>query len=139
MAEVTITGLREVLKNMGAATKDIEGAVAAAIWQEGLDILGKSVKQVPVDSGTLKRSAYAAPPKGKDHEVEIGYGTDYALAVHEREEVHHTVGNAKYLQRPFEDAQSGYANRVARRAAVNFKGKVKPGGVNSLYPKTPQS
>lgn len=135
----TVTGMEEVLKKMGAASVDMTRAVNAAIWQEAQDILGKSVKQVPVKAGHLRGSAYAIPPKdkgGRYGEAEIGYGKKYALPVHDRHEVHHNVGKSNYLKDPFDEAQSGYVDRIARRAAVNFKGKIGVSAIRSKYPET---
>lgn len=46
--------------------------------------------------------------------VNVGYGANYALAVHENKEAHHKEGKqAKYLEQPFRDLQnSGELQRI---------------------------
>lgn len=48
----------------------------------------------------------------------VGYGTDYALAVHEKP-AHHEVGQDNYLRQPYEDMQGGYKQRLAKRTQAN--------------------
>jgi HK97 gp10 family phage protein len=44
----------------------------------GTDIIRRSSRKVPVDSGTLKQSVYL---EGKPFSVEVGYNADYATPV----------------------------------------------------------
>lgn len=60
-------------------------AFGAALHELGLAIMADSVKMVPVDTGRLRSSAFVSGPR-KSHGsvfVMVGYGTRYALAVHE--------------------------------------------------------
>lgn len=106
-------------------------ALAAALYQEGLAIDAKAVKITPVDLGRLKQSHYIGPPieDAKNMFCEIGFGTKYALAVHE---LHST--KSKYLEIPFRAAKGGFIKRLARRAKRNFKQNV---GVQPLAPIRP--
>ena len=47
--------------------------------------------------------------------VGLGYGTDYAVYVHERTELHHDVGEAKFLEKAVQAHLAGMANRVGAR------------------------
>lgn len=137
VASVSVKGVKKTLKKLGATTEEIKAATDAAVWQEGLDIIANSAKIVPVKHSHLKGSAYAAPPR--NGEVEIGYGKDYALPVHDRVEVHHNVGQALYLQKPFEAAQRGWDQRLAKRISLNWKRKIRPGKVRSDFPARPKT
>jgi hypothetical protein len=64
---------------------------------------------VPVDEGVLRGSGYVLPPviEGDTVSVTGGFGGPagaYARAQHERLDYHHTVGQAKYLEAPLQEA-----------------------------------
>ena len=112
-----VLGLSKVLGNLEKAEKNHRLAVAGAIYVEGQRVMSKSLRQVPVDTGRLRNSAYVGRPNLTGNPfVRLGYGTKYALAVHERTEVPHRVGKAKYLEDPMKEAMPGYVERVANRA-----------------------
>lgn len=114
---MAVTGLAAVLKALKREENATRKAVAGAIYQEGQAILSESKKQVPVDTGRLRQSANVSRPKPTGDPVAIlSYGTDYALAVHERLEVNHPTGKAKFLEDPVNAAKLGYARRIADRA-----------------------
>jgi len=131
---VAIEGVQKILQNLDLAGRRSRGAVAAALYQEGLAIMAESVKQVPVDTGRLRSTHYVSPPTGdKDDPVcTLGYGTNYGVYVHERPELKHTSGKAKFLEDPINSARSGYVERVAARAHENFERGI---GVSTI-PKT---
>lgn len=114
----SVHGLAGVLKALQAAGRDMERAVAGSMYAEGQAIMAESVRQVPVDTGRLRASAYVSSPRdgASGPEVTLGYGTSYALPVHERTEIPHKVGKAKYLEDPMNAARAGYADRVGARA-----------------------
>jgi hypothetical protein len=121
--ELKIDGIQTVLDGLKAAAEKYPAAVGAALYEEGLKIDAASVDLVPVDKGRLKGTHYTSPPVMGDDgpEVEVGYGTDYAVPVHERTAVHHDVGQAKYLEKPLTDAASGFAERVAKRTEKHIE------------------
>lgn len=112
-----IKGAAEVMRELEKLAKKYPKATAAALYEEGLAIESESAKLVPVDTGRLRATHYTAPPRddGNKIKVEVGYGTDYALYVHERMKARHKVGQAKYLEVPFKASRRGYAGRVASR------------------------
>ena len=120
--KATVEGLKQVQKAIDKTITDWQHAVAGATYQEGLAIIGESMLEVPVDTGRLRQTAYVAPPRDIiDPVSEAGYGTDYAVAVHEREDVSHEVGKAQFLRDPFNRAQSGYVRRILERTRKLFK------------------
>lgn len=94
-------------------------ALGGALYREGSEIIGVSQDQyAPVDVGVLRSSGFVDLPEysGTHVSVQIGYGgaaEDYALVQHERLDFHHTVGQAKYLERPMLEAENGLEARLA--------------------------
>ena len=84
--------------------RDVKGprAYRAALGKILLNVERESIKRTPIDTGNLRRSAagnatvYSANKKGAKGTVY--YTANYAVYVHERTELRHTVGEAKYLQ-----------------------------------------
>lgn len=143
-----LSGLAQVLEAMNAASEQYKGAVAAAVYQEAVLVANASIKQVPVRTGRLRGSFWLAAPESADNPaVYCGYGTDYALPVHERTDVSHMKmqkhggmgesGKAKFLEDPINDAKDGWADRVARRAKDNFKSGVGLTACKSPYKDSP--
>ena len=100
--------------------------VAAMLFQEGERIMAQSKKQVPVDTGNLKNTGIVEPPEiqGLEASVLLGYGgpaVDYAVTVHENLQAKHKVGNALYLERPFNDNLPG----AQRRLGVRLRGSLR--------------
>ncbi|MHA2248409.1 MAG: hypothetical protein ACXADY_25905 [Candidatus Hodarchaeales archaeon] len=52
---------------------------------------------------------------GGDPEAIVGFGTNYALAVHERVEVFHNTGGPLFLKSAFDEELRGYKRDLARR------------------------
>lgn len=84
--QVLISGFHAVRRTIGKAKYRINGAVAAAMYQKGWQIMADSVPVCPKRTGRLRGTNYVAPPYvsgNGDITVEIGYGTEYAVYVHE--------------------------------------------------------
>ena len=116
---VDLSGLKEVLANLGMYGKTAIKKTAGALYREAEQIMTTSKQNfVPVDWGTLKGSGHVETPKlsGSTITVTLGYGgaaAEYALRVHEDLEARHKVGEAKYLERPFLEAVHGMPERIA--------------------------
>jgi hypothetical protein len=133
----TVKGLSKILKNLEVSGVDATEASLAALLQEGYDIDRKSVRLVPVKSGDLKRSHYVARPTLSDPTVEIGYGTNYAVPVHERVEVPHKNGQAMFLKQPVDEAEGGMLSRLVDRAKRNLERGIKINSIGRGAPETP--
>ncbi len=134
-----VTGFQAVLKKLDRLATAHKEAVAAAVYQKGLQIITKAKKRVPVDVGVLKSSGYAAPPKSIENPVvDVGFGTNYAIAVHERVEVFHPVGGPLYLKSVVDEARSGWARDVADKAKRNLARGIGVKGVPASEPKAPK-
>lgn len=109
---------------MRLIAKTMPEAAARGIYAAGEVILADATERTPVDTGRLRSSGYCAPPRGTagDYVVEVGFGTDYAPAVHEKTEVHHAVGEAKFLEKAIQ-AQAKRALQVCAQVAERFAAK----------------
>lgn len=138
--EVVFDGLHEFVRDLRDYTRRVEQAVEAALYIEGEQLIADSKPLVPVDEGTLRSSGHAQLPEkdsAGDIVVEVGYGgpagsgnqgnetnsedVGYAVYVHEDMSAHHTVGQAKYLEQPFNERKKGYSERIAARIRKRLK------------------
>lgn len=102
MAKEPITGVAKVQANIRALGKAYPAAMAGAIYKLAVVILSGAIRRAPVEHGVLRASAYASPPQGEGVKanVEIGFGTVYAVPQHENQDWHHPKGGeAKYLEK----------------------------------------
>lgn len=138
---VTITGIRRVVANMRRREELFKRAVVRGLKLGGLYLQRESQLLVPVDTGTLKRSAFTrAEGHGFDTEVVVGFTAGYALYVHEAVEMklrgqfrdgippgqrgHHgrywdpiPRAGAKFLERPAREHKEDIALIVRHTAA----------------------
>lgn len=108
--------LRSALRRLGPRA---ETALSGALYREGETIMNRSKRLTPVDTGTLRSTGHVQRPRkrGGVITVTLGFGgpaARYAAIVHEMTEANFTVGQAKYLQEPFENAVEGLTQRLAR-------------------------
>lgn len=136
----TDVALEDLARDIHKASEGLQDALSAAIYKESLELIGESVKRVPVRVGILRASAYAAPPKNtpRGPEGEVGYGTEYALPVHERIEVFHRVGGPKYLESVMLERIKGYKNRIADSTSKNFAAGIGVRAISSDMPTKPK-
>ncbi len=107
---------------IATAPERVTLASGAAIYEEGNAIMAVSRHLVPVETGTLRASGFVDMPhvEGMTVSVELGYGgaaSAYAMIQHERMDYRHRVGQAKYLEQPFLEAQRGMEIRLGRSVA----------------------
>lgn len=107
-----IDGVKELKSNLRRSRLAITKAAKQAIRDEAESIMQDSLEEVPKDTGTLASAAYIETLANGD--VEFGYGgpnnainpksgtatDDYMVAVHERLDVIHPNGKAKFLEDP---------------------------------------
>lgn len=129
---------RKIIARLNALEETIPEAVMIGVYALGEAILADATERTPVDTGRLRDSGYCAPPQKVDGQrVEVGFGTDYAVAVHERTGVSHPVGEAKFLEKAVMN-QARAALRIIVIAAEKYAGK---GGepTAARWPEEPQS
>jgi hypothetical protein len=121
--DINVIGLGKLLRTLIKVSKKVEKAAGNALYQEGVAIMSKSLRQVPIEYGDLRDSHYVIPPKMGGMgipAVSLGYGTKYGVFVHEGH-YRHIVGKRKYLEDPIKQAQAGYLKRIATRTWNNYR------------------
>lgn len=95
-------------------------AGAAALYAEALDIQKASMRRTPVLTGALRASHEVTRPEVSRTEASVkilvgGPAAPYAVPVHERLDLKHRVGEAKFLERSVLEATAGFEERLAAR------------------------
>jgi len=121
--KIDITGQNKVISRLQSLGDTSTRALAAALYQEGEQLIAEAKQETPVDTGALRASGHVQQPtiNGRQVEVVAGFGgvaAPYAVYVHEDLTKHHPVGNAKFLENPAKRRASGMADRVASRLEV---------------------
>ena len=134
--KVGVRGLDKVLRNVQRYGERGLRAFGRSLRGEGEQIMTRSKRDfVPVDQGILRSTGHVTGGSPRDTlgrfsgktDVTLAYGgpaAPYAIVQHERLDFRHTVGEAKYLERPAMDAVPGMAQRVAQ----DVKGAIEGGG-----------
>lgn len=114
---VGVDGDKELIRTLHKLARAMPEAAAEALYEEGMRVDADMVPRIPVDTGRLRATHYVSPPKRPDGvlTVEVGVGTDYAVAVHERTEIPHATGEAKFLEKALFATSPGMAQRLADR------------------------
>lgn len=125
-----------LMANLSKVAKTIPEAVVIGMVALAEVIMLDAVERVPVDTGRLRQAGYVAPPSSVTGTVEMGFGTDYAIPVHERTEVRHTTGEAKFLEKAIIAKGQGQLHIVAKAAQgyLGIGGKAQP----SKFPTKPR-
>lgn len=93
------TGLGSVIKRLRQLSDIADDAVNDALLTVAFEVLREAKKRTPVDTGFL-RSSGQVDLSGAN--IVIRFTAKYALPVHERMDVEHPVGEAKFLENAFE-------------------------------------
>ena len=121
---VTWMGMDKALRELHRIKTVTPRQLGGALYREAEHIMTRSKAQfVPVKDGILRASGHVEQPEysGNRISVTLGYGgaaSAYALVQHERTDYQHTVGQAKYLEQPVNEAAAGLGQRVAARMRV---------------------
>lgn len=118
MIDVRIKGIAKTQQRLRAVNKTAPEAIIVGMMALGERIMSDAVARCPVDTGRLRQSAYVAPPQvtGERDSVELGFGTGYAVDVHERTEVRHESGEAKFLEKAVMKKGVGQLHFIADQA-----------------------
>lgn len=122
--ELKITGIGNLKLKLKRLEELAPKEVAAALYQEGLEIQKQSMLRTPVWTGALRASHDTEKPQkdGVGTYVRIKVGgpaAPYAGQVHEDiPPRYHRVGQAKFLETALNNARRGMAQRIAKRVKV---------------------
>jgi len=150
LMSVRVVGAKQVIRNMKAAGRRGRRAVGAGIYGFAGNVMTKSQKECPVDSGAMKGSGFVTLPTVgiRAIQCEAGYGGPskaYVVRQHEDLTINHhkktskgdfqAVGKAKFLQDPVEASTAGGARQVASIARRAFNdGSGASGGQHPTNP-----
>ena len=120
MIQMNVTGSEQVRSAIRSLAKKYPRAMAAAVYKLGVAIMSDALPRVPVEFGVLRASHYVAPPDNAgtaDVDVEVGFGTVYAVPQHERMDYRHPRGGqAKYLESAVRAVEGRALDLLARWA-----------------------
>ena len=114
---LTIKGVGALTKQFTRIKNKSEIGLQKGLFVGGLLLQRESQKIVPIATSTLKKSAdtWKVPGLRNGTDVMVGYGTDYAIYVHEDLEARHAAGKqAKFLEQPLRDFQTQIAEVIAK-------------------------
>lgn len=95
--------------------------VGAALYREAQIEMTEAKRRTPVDTGRLRASGQVGEPErsGRRLSVELSFGTDYAVYVHENLEAFHKVGQAKFLESVLNESAPYLGARLAARVRLD--------------------
>ena len=123
--EVSVNGQGAVMAALQKLAAQAPQATVDAIHEEGLALDAEAVRLAPVDTGRLRQSHYVKKGTVEGDPERIGFGAEYALPVHEDLAAHHEVGQAKFLEQPWDERKVGLVDRLAVRIADNIAGALR--------------
>ena len=137
--DVSVSGMKKLRSDLTELKTRYGNAVAAGVFQEAVELMRDSRDEVPIDTGELFDSAFVAKPdkKANGFRSHLGYGADHAIFVHERTELSHPIGKAKFLTDPSNRRKSGASKRIADTSRRHFTRGTGPGSVSSEFDETP--
>lgn len=124
---IEITGVERLQRALTEAGARANEGAAAGLTRVAETIISDAVPLVPVDTGTLRASHLVQPPEMSESNVTVTFGfggaaSDYAVVVHERMDVHHPVGQAKFLEEPTLAHADTLANELAAHIERYIRG-----------------
>lgn len=122
------TGADAMLKNLKKLREQLPDQFAAALYQETEIEATECRRRAPVLHGPLRASIHAEGPHREGRKITTsvvagGPSAPYALIVHEDLDAIHRNGEAKFIERPLNEATPHLAERVAARIDLNKAGK----------------
>ena len=116
---VAISGIDKVLGNLNRQIIVIQGKGRQGLKTAGLLVEGESKAMTPVETGNLRAGAYTQDIGDLGNPgVEIGYTAAYAVFVHERTELRHPVGQAKFLETALKRLEKQIVEIIKKTAKI---------------------
>lgn len=121
MSKAVFKGATEMIANFRSVQRNLMPEVGRALVEElNATELPEVVNRTPIDTGNLRDTEHVEGPEMRGDSVVAqivagGPEAPYATIVHERLEVRHPVGQAKYLESVIDEYSSSLMDRVAAR------------------------
>lgn len=109
-----------MLRNLAKIREQFPDRFASALNKEAEIEATECKKRCPVDTGALRASIHAEPPKREGRKITSrivagGAAAEYALIVHEDLDAYHKNGEAKFIESTLQESASSMAERIAAR------------------------
>jgi hypothetical protein len=111
----------EVSENIKKIAISFPSFARTALFNAGLFVQAEAQKRTPVDTGYLRSSAKTRMEN--DYTVLVSYDAAYAIFVHERTNLRHKVGEAKFLQNAI-DKNKSQIRKIIENTIINGKRRV---------------
>lgn len=117
MATFQVTGIEQVSANLAHIASRFTSAAAAALNEIAEATMTDAKERTPVDTGRLRASGKVEHAKPLalvgNIQATLTFGTEYAVYVHERTQLRHAVGEAKFLERAVAKTAVTFAADIA--------------------------
>lgn len=112
---IAFYGIDDLRRSLFDLRGRVDAAQRIAVLDENIDTLELAITLAPRDTGLLRESGFVTRPERAGGQIEcvVGFGADYAVYVHERTEIRHPVGQAKFLETAVFSRASGRGERLA--------------------------
>lgn len=122
-----LEGLPNLKKQLDKQVRDrLRNASKSALYEEAQILRTDAMEHTPVDTNALRSHHYATLPEetGNDIVCEVGTGgpaKEYAVYVHERTELRHKVGEAKWLEKAYNRRAAGFKGRFGKLVRRHYE------------------
>lgn len=119
--EISVAGLAGLEREVDDLEAALLQALPPVMYEEMEEVVGLSKEKTPVDTGLLKNSQVALPPIIEGDSITVrgnvldGPARGYAVHVHERVELKHEVGEAKFFENAAKERSVGMGERMASK------------------------
>lgn len=116
VGDFRVTGVDKVSKAIRDLAKDFPAAAAVALNEIAEETMTDAKEHTPVRYGILRASGHVSDLATPDRvEATLAFSTSYAIWVHERTELRHAVGEAKFLEHAVQRTAATFRERFAKR------------------------
>jgi hypothetical protein len=119
--EIETLGFEQLQQALASGNEVAQQALDASLLKQGNIILTDARLHCPVDTGALRASGTVRREEG---DVLVGFGgpsAPYALYVHERTDLHHPEGEAKFLENAFNRWRGDWKEKVTADVRTYLK------------------
>lgn len=136
--EVKSSGTAEIARAIRAWSVAYPAGLAAALYDEGQEWADDAVPRTPRLSGFLQSTAFVSLPQGKKTPaVVIGFGADYAAAVHRQAGT--SSGEPHWLEETLRDKLPGFAQRILEKTRDYAEANADVSAVAARWPTLPKT
>jgi len=132
-----ILGVSDVLKSVQDKTDKVNAEIQKKLTSAAGELIARSTRLTPIETGELRARTFIDKPQLEDGAwlVNCGYeknsmaypktgegtGNEYAVYVHERMDLKHKVGQAKFLETAFKDFEDEMLEYLRPAAEEGFE------------------